>query len=70
MAFTLAQLSAIEAAIGSGELSVSYDGKTVTYRSVSDLLTARDTIRAELQAAGTLAADTTPRTVYGVFDKG
>lgn len=70
MAFTLTQLAAIEAAIGTGELTVSYDGKTVTYRSMRELMNARDTIRAELQAAGTLAADTTPRTTYAVFNKG
>jgi hypothetical protein len=52
MAFTLNQLSALEAAIASGTLSVSYNGKTVVYRSTTDLLKARDVVRGELMAAG------------------
>ncbi|NML62261.1 hypothetical protein HHL21_14485 [Massilia sp. RP-1-19] len=56
MAFSLTQLNAIEAAIGSGQLSVNYDGKSVTYRSVGDLIKARDVIRADLMASGALAS--------------
>lgn len=56
MAFTLSQLSAIEAAIGSGQLSISYDGKTVTYRNMADLQQAREMIRNDLLASGVLAA--------------
>lgn len=56
MAFTLTQLSAIEAAIASGQLSINYDGKSVTYRSVGDLISARNLIRADLTASGQLAA--------------
>ena len=51
MAFTNADLNAIDAAIASGELTVSSGGRTVTYRSMSDLLKARQTIAAELAAA-------------------
>ena len=56
MAFTLTQLSALEAAIASGQLSVNYDGKSMTYRSVGELLKARDIVRSELIAAGQLRA--------------
>lgn len=52
MAFTLNQLSALEAAIASGTLSVSYNGKTIAYRNTVDLLKARDVVRGELMAAG------------------
>lgn len=55
MAFTLKQLAAIEGAIASGELKVSYDGKSVDYRSVSELLAARDVVRSDLIANGLLA---------------
>ena len=55
MAFTLTQLSAIETAIASGELVVQLDGKRVEYRSMSDLVKARDLMRAELIASGTLS---------------
>ncbi len=53
--FTLTQLNAVEAAIASGQLSVNYDGKSVTYRSIGDLVKARDLIRADLMATGALA---------------
>lgn len=56
MAFTQTQLAAVEAAIASGELRVVFDGREVTYRSVDDLMKARNTIRAALQATGAAAA--------------
>lgn len=68
MAFTTTQLTAIEEAIASGELSVEYDGKRVTYRSMSDLREARDLIRAALIESGELA-DTTPRRSYAAFSR-
>ncbi len=48
MAFTQAQLDAIEEAIASGAMKVKYADKEVTYQSMSDLLRARDTIRRAL----------------------
>lgn len=51
MAFTQSNLDAVEVAIASGELSVSYEGKMVTYRSMDDLIKARDTIKAALATA-------------------
>lgn len=56
MAFTLKQLAALEAAIGSGELSIEYDGKKVTYRNMSDLTQAYNMVRNQLTASGALAA--------------
>ena len=64
MAFTLTQLDAVDKAIGSGELTVVYDGVTVTYRSIAELKKARDMIRAELQAAGLLTVK--PKTSYAM----
>jgi len=54
MSFTLNQLEAIETAIASGELKVAYDGREVIYRSMDDLIKARNTISAALQSAGTV----------------
>lgn len=54
MAFTLTQLNALETAMASGQLSVNYDGKSITYRSVDDLIKARNLVRAELMASGLL----------------
>lgn len=53
--FTLAQLTAINAAIASGQLVVHYADKRVEYRSMPDLIAARNLIRGELIASGLLA---------------
>lgn len=56
MAFTQAQLDAVESAIASGELRVMFNGREIIYRSVADLLKARNLIRESLQSAGALPA--------------
>ena len=49
MAFTQNDLSAIDSAIASGELTVrTADGKLVTLRSMTELMQARSTISAAL----------------------
>lgn len=53
VAFTLAQLEAIETAIASGSLTVRYADKMRTYRSLDDLLRIRSTIRQALGLNGT-----------------
>ena len=55
MAFTVAQLIAIEEAMASDALKVTYEGKTVEYRSMADLRIAYETIRASLIEQGLLA---------------
>lgn len=62
MAFTQAQLDAVETAIASGELKVMFDGREIVYRSVDDLLKARNTIKSTLESSGATAAVT--RTSY------
>jgi hypothetical protein len=56
MPFTAADLTAIETALASGELSAKVGDREVTYRSVSDLERARRLIKAELDAQGNTAA--------------
>lgn len=51
MAFTSADLTAIETAIASGELSVQYADRRVQYRSVDELLRARETIAKAIDSA-------------------
>ena len=68
MAFTTAQLTALEEAIASGELTVSYEGKTVTYRSMKDLREAYDMIRSSLESAGLLTEEA-PKTSYAAFSR-
>jgi hypothetical protein len=54
MAWTQAHLDAVEAAIASGELTVHFGDRTVTYRSMDDLFRARAVIKDALQSeAGT-----------------
>lgn len=48
MAFTQAQLDALDAAIASGTRSVSYDGKRVEYGSLAEMLQVRALMADEL----------------------
>lgn len=64
MAFTTAQLDAIEAAMASGELLVEFEGKKVQYRSMADLVLVRNTVRSELIAAGLLSQTTATTISY------
>jgi len=48
MAFTSEQLAALEEAIAQGVTTVSYNGKTVTYRNLSDMIRLRDMMRKDL----------------------
>jgi hypothetical protein len=52
--FELRHLQAIEEAIGTGALSVTFQGRTVVYRTMKDLIMARDVIKAGLRDAGLL----------------
>jgi hypothetical protein len=42
-----AGIDALNTAIASSELKVSYAGRTVEYRSIDDLIKARDALRSE-----------------------
>ncbi len=57
MAWTQSQLDAIEAAIASGELTVRFGDRTVTYRSMDELLQARAVIKESIDAGAGKAAD-------------
>lgn len=46
--FTQERLTALEAAIAEGVLSVKYSDKEIVYRSMDDMLKARDLIRQNL----------------------
>lgn len=50
MAYTTADLDALDAAIAGGELSVQVDGRRVQYRSIAELLQARAHVASLLQA--------------------
>ena len=50
MAFTQTDLDAVNAAMASGELQIEVAGRMVKYRSIDELIKARDIISAELAA--------------------
>lgn len=52
--FTLDDLRGVEQAIATGELTIERNGDRVTYRSMDDLIRARNVLRDELSAAGLL----------------
>ncbi|MCA9557232.1 MAG: hypothetical protein KC583_01600 [Myxococcales bacterium] len=67
MPFTSNDLAAVDAAIASGELAVEVEGKRVQYRSMADLLSARQTIVSELALVeSTTAGAATRRGTYSV----
>ncbi|MGL5285668.1 MAG: phage head-tail joining protein [Aeromonas sp.] len=51
MAFTLEDLTNINEALASGELTVMVNGRQVTYRTIKELLEAKRHIQGELDAA-------------------
>lgn len=54
MALTTSDLTALETALASGELTVEYDGRRVTFRSVAELRSAIEYVKGEIaSAAGT-----------------
>jgi hypothetical protein len=65
MAFTQAQLDALDAAIAGGELTVKYQDKQVTYRSLDEMTRIRDMMRKDL---GLVTATSTR--VYASHSKG
>lgn len=54
MAFTSADLDRIDRAISNGELSCTLDGKSVTYRSIAELLKARSFIQDAIAASSSV----------------
>ncbi|KPA88082.1 hypothetical protein CCU68_28315 [Pseudomonas gingeri NCPPB 3146 = LMG 5327] len=53
MAYTQAHLDAVELAIAQGEKTVRYADRNIEYRTVDELIRARDLIRTDLaRAAG------------------
>lgn len=49
---TQEQLNAIDAALASGEKVIQYNGKRIEYRSIDELLKARQVVAAELNGTG------------------
>lgn len=65
MAWTDAQLAALEDAIAAGATRVTHEGKTVEYRSIAEMIQIRNMMRGSLGSA--VAA---PRSTLVRFDRG
>lgn len=62
MAFTQTDLDNINTAIATGEMTVEFNGRRVTYRSMAELQQAKNHIQTEL--ARTAQATSAPRSVF------
>ena len=65
MAWTSEQLVALEKAIAQGALRVRYSDKEVQYRSLSEMMQLRDTMKQDLGVSKQSA-----RRLYAKHDKG
>jgi hypothetical protein len=72
MAYTQAQLNALEAALAKGEKRVTFGDKTVEYRSVDELMAAIEAVKRDLfeQAAATGLWPGAPRQIRVTTGKG
>jgi hypothetical protein len=67
MPFTSLDLAAIDKAIASGELRVRFADREVLYRSVDELLKARDVIKDGIASSG--GSSTLTRATFASFSK-
>lgn len=67
MAYTQTDLAAVRAAIARGERSVQYMDRSVTYRSMDELLQAEERIANALAEA---SSETRRKQSFGVASKG
>ena len=70
MAFTQSQLDAIDSGIASGSTTVSYDGKSVSFRSLDDMLRIRNIIMIALGLTPASSATVLVAHSRGYFDAG
>lgn len=67
MALTQDDVDTLERAVATGELSVTYEGRSVTFRSIAELLRALDYAKAQV-AAGSAGGAVTQS--FAAFDRG
>ena len=67
MSFSQTQLDALDSMIASGVLEADYDGQKIRYRSMDELLRARQRVADAINAA---AGNRRPRHVNPTFDRG
>lgn len=67
MALTQSDLDRLDAAIATSELEVEVDGRRVRYRSISDLIAARQHAASVLSGQNAAGRPTGRRTGYPTF---
>lgn len=60
MAYTSTQLAALRAAMATGALTVSFEGRSVTYRSLDDMRRAEAIMAAELEPSSAFGTTANP----------
>lgn len=58
--FSQSQLDALNRMIASGVLRSEYDGQRIEYRSMAELIQARDTVKSGLGSAGSRVTHMNP----------
>lgn len=69
MSFTNDDLDALNTAIASGELTVEFNGRRATYRSIDELIRARNLVQSDIRsnsASTSVASDGKRRGSFGV----
>jgi hypothetical protein len=71
MALTVADLDSLERAIARGELTATYEGKSVTFRSIEELVAAHRFVSQQLAGQGiaTAVAGNVMRVSSIVYDR-
>lgn len=66
MAATQADIDALNAALASGEKQVVLDGQSITYRSVAEIIAARNDLQAQLTRAASVNTQRRPKQ-FGLY---
>ena len=64
MALTTTDLDALDRAIATGELEVEFDGMRRRYRSIGELILARNHVSSVLSGGGSTSSTDRPAVVY------
>lgn len=70
MAYTQTMLDALDAAIATGALRITHNGKTTEYRSMDEMVRVRNLIKQELAAAAGAVNTGAGQVCAPTFDRG
>lgn len=70
MSYTQSDLDALNAAIASGEKQVALGAQQVTYRSIAELVEARNLVRADLIEQAAVSASSQKSRITKLYSSG